>query len=358
MEKELDPKKYHVLDKQGKNLLLIALAVILFIFIPIVSYYYVSFAVNRPSQTGDEHTIEIESGWSISKIAQELYSNDVINSKALFTVYVLANNLEKNIQAGVYTVPAGISIKELSQLLQHGTDDVSITFLEGWRVEQFALKAAEVFDEVDYEDFVRSSIDDEGYLFPDTYIFPADIETEEMISVLKETFDTKVDPVLTNEALESVGLTRDAVITFASIVEREVADSQDRPLVAGVLIKRYNEGQQIGADATVQYYASLLRAGCNIDMSSVCPEEEVAREMDWWPYSLTQEELNYDTEYNTRKNIGLPPQPISSVSVSAIKSVLNNKQTSYNYYLTDKQGITHFSENLETHEANINRYLR
>jgi len=357
MKKELDPDKYHVLDKKKKNLLLIALSVVVFLLIPLFSYYYLQFAINRPSQTVDEHTIEIESGWSVAKISQELYSQDVINSKPLFTAYVLVNNLEKNIQAGVYTIPAGISIKELAQLLQHGTNDISITFLEGWRVEQFALKASDMFSGIDYDDFVRAAWDDEGYLFPDTYIFPNDVSSEEMISVLKETFENKLSLVLTDEALNNVSLTREEVINLASIVEREVADPYDRPLVAGVLVKRYEEDMPLGADATVQYYASLLRVGCEVG-ELVCPDEEVARELDWWPYSLTQEELDYESEYNTRKYQGLPPRPISSISVSAVNAVLNNKKTMYNYYLTDKDGTTHFSEDLQGHEENIERYLR
>ncbi|MBD3366048.1 endolytic transglycosylase MltG [candidate division WWE3 bacterium] len=358
VQKELDPKKFHVLDQTKKNILLVSLAVVVFVLMPFLTYYYMKFAVNRPSQTPDEHTIEIKSGWGVSKIADELYSEDIINSEFLFTLFVLVNNLEGNIQAGVYTIPAGTSIKELGQLLQHGTKDVAITLLEGWRVEQFALEASEMYENVNYEDFVHLAQDDEGYLFPDTYVFPSDVTTEVMVEHLKDTFETKTADVLTPEALQRAGLTEDEVVIMASIVEREVADPYDRPLVAGVLVKRYKDDQTIGADATVQYYASLLRVGCTLNSEAVCPHEEVAREIDWWPYSLTLEELDYESDYNTRKYVGLPPAPISSVSVSALESVLNYKETSYTYYLTDREGVTHFAETLEEHENNINLYLR
>lgn len=360
MEKERDPEKFHVLDNKKKNLLFIISAVLVFIFVPLLSFYYIKFAINRPAQTVDEHTIEIEPGWSVARISQELYANDSINSRALFTFYVLFNNLEKNIQAGIYTIPAGTSIKELANLLQHGTNDLSVTFLEGWRVEQFALKASENFKDVDYEDFVLLASDDEGYLFSDTYVFPSDITPTEMIEHLKETFNKKTEDVLAKEALDEVGLDKEEVVILASIVEREVADPVDRSLVAGVLVKRYQEGKPLGADATVQYYAPFLRIGCDLESSSssICPKEEVAREIDWWPYSLTQSELDYDSEYNTRKNTGLPPTPISSISISALEAVLNNKQTVYNYYLTDAEGTTHFSETLQGHENNIDLYLR
>lgn len=359
MEKELDPKEYHVLDSKKKKVLLIILGVVFLLILPVLSFYYIKFAINRPAQKFDDHTIEIKSGWGVLQISQELYSEDLINSQALFTLYILINNLEKNIQAGVYDIPAGTSIKDLAYILQHGTDDQSITFIEGWRVEEFAFKASEKFENVDYEDFVSLALPYEGYLFPDTYVFAHDVNSSEMIDHLREIFDEKTKNVLTEQAMADVNLTKDQVITLASIVEREVSDPYDRPLVAGVLIKRYREGLTLGADATVQYYASLLRAGCDLENSStVCPEEEVAREVNWWPLDLTKEELEYDSEYNTRKFTGFPPTPISSVSISAIEAVLNNKETSFNYYLTAPDGTTYFSETLPEHERKINLHLR
>lgn len=358
MDETLDPNKFHVLDESKKRLLFIIGGVLLIVLLPIFSFFYYNFAINRPSQTVDEHTIEIEPGWSISTISKELYTKDVINSRALFIFYILVNNLEQDIQAGEYMIPPGVSLKELSDMLQYGTKDVRITFLEGWRVEQFALAATEKFEDVDYEDFVERARDSEGYLFPDTYVFPHDITTQEIIDHLKDTFDSKTAELLNEDALEKVGLSKEEVIIMASIVEREVADPLDRALVAGVLLKRYRNGMPLGADATVQYYAPFLRIGCSLESENICPTDDRAKEIDWWPYSLTQAELDYDSPYNTRKYEGLPPSPISSVSLSAIESVLNYKESENLYYLTDPEGVTHFAQTLEEHERNIALYLR
>ncbi len=359
MTENLESEKYHTLDADKKKLLVI-FSLLLLVVLPVLFYFYVDFAIRRPAQVFDEKTVEIKSGWGVSQIADELYKEDVINSKALFKAYVLFNRLEKNVQAGVYTIPAGTSVKELANILQHGVNDEKVTFLEGWRVEQFALKAADAFDEINYDDFVREGFEDEGYLFPDTYILPKDTSTEDLIEVLKDTFEDKIFPVLTEEALSGVDLDEEEVIILASIVEREVADPYDRPLVAGILVKRYKEDMPLGADATVQYFASLLRAGCDLKTFSlsVCPERELAEEIDWWPYTITQEELDYESDYNTRKYVGLPPHPISSVSISAVNAVLNNKETPYTYYLNEEDGTIHFAETFEEHERNINLYLR
>jgi len=358
MSNELDPEKYHVLDDKQRKILYIVSSILFFIVAPVLALNYYRVAINRPSQTSDEHTIEIKSGLGITEIANDLYERDVINSRVLFVFHVVVNNLEKDIQAGVYTIPAGTSLKDLVSILGHGTNDISVTFIEGWRVEEFALTAAEKFDDVDYEDFVGLALPYEGYLFPDTYFFSSDITVEEMVDHLKDTFDLKTKDILTEDNLSKIDLTEKEVVILASLVEREVANVYDRPLVAGILIKRLRENTTLGVDATVQYYASLLRAGCELGYPSICTREELAREIDWWPYSLTSEELDYDNEYNTRKHPGLPPKPISSVGISALETVLNYKETPYNFYLTDSEGVTHFSETLSEHEENVNLYLR
>jgi len=358
MSGDLDPEKYHILDEKKRKVVYVILAVLFSIFTPVLALSYYRFAINRSSQTSDEHTIEIESGTGVVEIAEKLYEKDVINSRVLFVLYVVTNHLEKDVQAGVYTIPAGTSLTELISILGHGTDDISITFIEGWRIEEFALAASEKFDDVDYGDFVEIALSYEGYLFPDTYTFPSDVTIEEMIDYLRDTFSIKTEDVLSEEKLAKVGLTKDEVVIMASLIEREVGDPYDRPLVAGILVKRLKEDTTLGVDATVQYYASLLRSGCFPISNHVCPEERLAREIDWWPYSLTQEELDYEVDYNTRKYPGLPPKPISSVSISALEAVLNYKETSYNFYLTDSEGVTHFSETLAEHQQSIELYLR
>ena len=358
MPDDLDPKKYHVLDEKKMKIVYVVLAVLFSIFTPVLATVYYRFAISRPSQTSDEHEVEIEPGTGIVEIAGKLYEKDVINSKVLFVLYVVTNHSENDIQAGVYTIPAGISLKDLISILEHGTNDILVTFIEGWRVEEFALIASEKFDDVDYEDFVEMAIPYEGYLFPDTYLFSSDVTVEEMIDRLKDTFELKTKDILESEDLEELGFTKDEVVIMASLIEREVADIYDRPLVAGILVKRLREDTTLGVDATVQYYASSLRSGCTFPSDRVCPKEKVAREMDWWPYSLTQEELDYEADYNTRKYPGLPPKPISSTGISALESVLNYKETSYNFYLTDSEGVTYFSETLAEHQQNIELHLR
>ncbi|OGC38723.1 hypothetical protein A3K42_02060, partial [candidate division WWE3 bacterium RBG_13_37_7] len=256
---ELDPKKFHIFGKKQKLIIFfVAIGLFLLVFPPILYFYY-NISLNRPSQTSKEVTFEIKKGQGLIDIADNLYESGAINSKFLFSFYAITNKFDSNIQAGIYTIKAGTSTKDLVQLLQHGTLDTSITFLEGWRIEEFARKAATTFKNVGYEEFVTLAKDKEGYLFPDTYIFSSGVTTAEMVDHLQDIFKAKTKDLLSDSYLEKSGLTAEQAVIFASIVERESADEDSRPIVAGILIKRWKESMKIEADATTQYAVAPLR---------------------------------------------------------------------------------------------------
>ena len=352
---DLDPSKYHVLSNNQKRMLTLILVVIALITIPTFSFFYYRLAINRPAQTDKEMTFEIPNGSSIATIASELETEKLVNSAFLFKLYIFLNKFDKNIQAGVYKIPAGSSLIQLVNLLGHGVNDAKITFLEGWRVEQYAVAASTQFKKVDYDNFYNLAAKYEGYLFPDTYSFPVEIAEEEIINSLLENFNTKTKDLLTEENLKKAEMTKEQVIDFSSIVEREVQKEEDKSVVAGILIKRWKNNELIGADATTQYAIAKIKYCSSNDVK--CPNFNAAKSLEWWPKELTKEDLQTDNPYNTRKNLGLIPSPISNPSLSSINAVINYKESSYNYYLTDKNGVTHFSKTLEEHNLNVQKYL-
>jgi len=158
-----------------------------------------------------------------------------------------------------------------------------------------------------------------------------------------------------------------------SIVEREAAEHEDRRIIAGILIMRLREGMALEADATTQYAVALNKhcvpeecrneeAICDLDPSvAVCEtglEKKYLDDVEWWPKKLTKYDLDYNSPYNTRSTVGLPPAPISSISVSALESVIDYVPSDYYFYLTDSEGITHYARDLEGHIQNTNTYLR
>ena len=163
---------------------------------------------------------------------------------------------------------------------------------------------------------------------------------------MRENFDKKYAGL----TQDSGGLTQDEIVTFASIVEREVAKEEDRKKVAGILIKRWRNGWPLEADATVQY--------AKVNVKCQMLEVKGMKSCQWWPEELTDSDLKLDSPYNTRQNVGLPPTPISNPGLSALKAVAAPQQTPYWYYLTDDNGVTHYSKTLAEHNANIARYLK
>lgn len=373
---ELDENKFHKVKKKNIGLYLLILFLIVVVGIIGVVFVY-SASINRPSLNNEPVAFEISSGEGVSSIAQRLYAEDVINSPQLFKGYLILNELQTSLQAGNYVIPANITMVELAEFLQNGRDDVSITFLEGWRAEQFALLASEIFENVNYEEFVLAAKPSEGYLFPDTYVFNKSADTSTILEALFANHQEKVGLIANLTTLNNVNLNIDEVMKIASIVEREVFKESDMRLVAGILINRYRNGELLGADATTQY--AMANNACsafivalpntvsnlyslddprnNYDVLA-CSNESVAQNLDWWPQQIFQADLDLDSPYNTRKNVGLPPTPIANPGVASIDAVINAQFSDFNYYLTDLDGVNHYAKTLDEHNLNVQRYLR
>ncbi|MBI2414350.1 endolytic transglycosylase MltG [candidate division WWE3 bacterium] len=355
---QADPSKFIVLTELQKKVVIGASLLIVLVVLPLFVLFYYNWAINRPAQSFKDHTFYIEDGETLSSIARRLGEQGVVNSEFLFKFYLYKNKLQSKIQAGVYTIPSGTSVKKLSEIFQFGTNDLKLTFLEGWRMEEYARLASSVLKKSDYGEFVKLAKSKEGMLFPDTYYFNVDSTEKDIVSRLISNFEAKTNQLFLSDAFKKTGLTKAQVITLASIVEREVSREEDRPIVAGVLIKRFLNEELIGADATVQYLVAEKNFCKTQDNIMDCPDKDQIKLIDWWPLNITKADLETESPFNTRKNIGLPPTPISNPGISAIESVINFTPTTYNYYLTDKNGITHFSNTLEEHNQNIASYLQ
>ena len=119
----------------------------------------------------------------------------------------------------------------------------------------------------------------------------------------------------------------------------EAIFAEDRPLVASVLINRFELGMPLGSDPTVMY-----ALGFQADTKT------------WWKKDLTADDLLVSSPYNTRKNAGLPPTAICNPGLSSIKAALAPAKTDYLYFFSDKEGHLHFAATLAGHNANIKKY--
>lgn len=358
-------------NHQKRNIIVVLILALLITF-PTVPYLLYKYGITNPSQTNKEITFEIKTGQSVNEISGNLKDAGLINSPLLFKAYLKLNHLEKDIQAGTFDIPPKTSIAKLAEILQFGRNDTTVTYIEGWRIEQLAQKLDKQLATFDYAQFVKDTRKFEGYLFPDTYIFNRDITQDKIIKIMSDNFEKKTADLLTKQNLNQAGLAKDQAVILASIVEREAVTDEDRRLIAGILIKRWKEGMRLESDATTQYAVALDKhcvpdtcrqadTGCSLDQETkLCLtglDEEQLKDIDWWPHNLSQYDLDFDSPYNTRVVYGLPPAPISSFSLSSLSAVIHHQDSPYYFYLTDDKGKTHYAQTLQQHIDNINNYL-
>jgi UPF0755 protein len=260
----------------------------------------------------------------------------MVKNGFVFRMYLRFSRQDRKIQAGSYRLGLNRTARDLAADLQKGRLDKWVTIAEGLRKEQTARKFADEFG-IDEQEFLAESR--EGYLFPDTYLVPVDADYKRVLGILQNNFDTKVTPEIL-AAAAGLGLNTDELINLAAIIERETRNGEERPIISGIMHNRLKAGMSLGVDATIQYALGYS-------------EEEES----WWRKTLTFEDLQINSPYNTRKNRGLPPGPICSPGLSAIKAAAKPTQTDYYYYLHDPQGTIHYAKTLAEHEENKAKYL-
>jgi len=281
----------------------------------------------------------IRRGESLDSIAERLKKEGLIRSSLAFKIVVYAQGLRRKIQAGSFYLSASWTPYEIARVLTLGTEDIWLTFPEGWRKEEFARRIGANIEDFDIKEFLKLTKDLEGYLFPDTYLIPKSATPSAIIKILTNNFEKKTKDLRINY--------QDLIL--ASIIEREVKNEGERPVVAGILIKRLKEGWPLQVDATVQYGLATGQFG-NLAI-------EQLNDFNWWP-RITKEGLEIDSPYNTYKYKGLPPTPICNPGLAAMKAALNPVMSDFWFYVSDKEGNIYFAETLEQHQENIRKYLK
>jgi len=312
------------------------LYLVIFLIVPLfpAAYLYYGYALDLKNSS-DETLLAfvVEQGQGVEEIAHNLEVVGLVRSGALFQLYASLSDLSSKLQAGEYQIPQNSNVREVAELLQHGTFEEKVTFIEGWRREEMANEISNVKvqnSKLTGESFLRGTEGLEGYLFPDTYFISTETTTEELVKMMRENFDSKLE----GEKTGVHGFSFEDVIVIASIVEREGAAVEDKPIVAGVLFNRLRDGMALQVDATIQYA------------------------LGYWKKNLTFEDLEIDSPYNTYKNPGLPPAPICSPGLASIEATLNPAETGYWYYVSDREGRMHFAETIEQHNENVAKYVR
>ncbi len=296
----------------------------------------------------------LENGVTGKAVATQLEKEGVISNATWYRLYSYVDSAARRPKAGSYSIQPGQRFSEIAAVLQTGpqSDEVQVKVIEGWSVAdiQQMLRDEQGIKEDDLKRVMGESGDAspfdsslrekfaflktlplerslEGYLFPDTYrVWHGQLPTSLVTKQLEE-FGQRIASEQVTEKSAPLK-TLDEVITLASVVEKEVSKPEDRKVVAGIFLRRLNQGIPLQSDATVNYITKSGRS------------------------RSTAEDLAIENEYNTYKHKGLPPGPISNPSEGSIKAVLDPTPSTYLYFLTDDAGKIYYGRTLEEHIAN------
>lgn len=317
----------------------------------IVAIVLLTLNVLSPDQpVGDgSHQVEFEvaKGSGASSVTRHLYEEGLINDQSSFRWFLRITNRADKLKAGVYSLNNGMSIPQIADILTEGkTKLVSITIPEGWTNRQigdyltdkkFVESRAEFLnltrDRKVLDQFGILDQTTEGYLFPDTYMIPPGYDAKKIQLLMLKRFFKVLEEIMTKKNLHPGSGELRRFVILASIVEREAVKAQERPMMARVFLNRLDKGMRLESCATIQYLFDKPKPRIyNKDLEIVSP-------------------------YNTYRNKGLPPGPISNPGRAALEATFNPLENQYLYFVLKEDGSHSFSKTYNEHLRAKKQYL-
>lgn len=321
----------------------------------------------RQARGGEGRTfvLEIPAGVGATELAHQLAREGVIDSPWLFAVYLRVTRADEALRDGEVLLGDALRPDEVARRLRHDQDGipVRVTIPEGWTRFDVArrLEQAGVCDAADFlaaTSAPPSGVDApsaEGYLFPDTYELRTGSDATSVAQRMFRNHCARTDALFEQHAdalarLErELAMSRHDVIVLASVVEKEAAVHDERPVIAGVFLNRLRSQtflprQRLQADPTVSY-------GC------LAVPEEAPSCASFDGRTITRAMLDdAANRYNTYRHPRLPPGPIANPGLSAIAAVLAPTEHDYLYFVA-RGGRRHtFSATLEGHNEAVGEY--
>lgn len=294
--------------------------------------------------TGAEVFVDIPAGSGPATMASRLVEAGVVRDAWTFRAAVMVSGRARQLRAGEYRFDQPMHALDVVDKIARG--DVyrrRLTFREGLTIPEMA----EVFEARGFgraEDFRQAAQnaaliadldpaapDLEGYLFPETYALARGTTAAALVAQMVEHFKTALTPEL-RTAAAAAGLSVRQLVTLASLVEKETAVAEERPIVAAVYANRLRIGMGMQADPTVIY--ALQKAGR-------------------YDGNLTRANLQFDSPYNTYRYRGLPPGPIAAPGRASLEAAARPADVDYLYFVSRNDGSHVFATTLAEHNRNV-----
>ena len=304
---------------------------------------FMNAPMNAPAEG---YSLFVERGQTLSGVAERLAADSILDHPRYLAYYARWHERDRGIQAGEYLVEPNTTPTRLLEMMERGeVVQHRVRLIEGWSWPR-------ALAEIQSHPIVRKTLDNptaeelarrlglptphpEGWFMPATYDFPRGTTD---LEVLNTAHRAMVERLEREWSERSPGLPfRNAyeALVLASIVEKETAVADERPRIAGVFVRRLQEGMRLEADPTVIY-------GLGADFDG----------------DLTRRDLRRDTPYNTYRRHGLPPTPIALPGVASLHATLHPADGNELFFVASEHGRHVFSQTFAEHRAAVDLWQR
>lgn len=311
-------------------------------------YFGNQFLWTGTSEDATEVLFDVSPGQNLGQIVESLQTQGLIRNAKVFTFYARLKKMDSKLKVGEYSLNHTMNVDQILATLASGKSVTrNFTIAEGITIFDIADifeksgygTKAEFFSLVRDKGFIKSLLNEdleslEGYLFPETYKITKFETMKSIVVQMVKRFLSVWSKYESTAKLQN--LSRNQVVTFASIVEKESGSAADRPIIASVFHNRLAQKIKLQTDPTVLYGVALLKGQM--------------------PNNITKLDLVTPTRYNSYTNYGLPPTPISNPGEEAIKAVLFPAATKYIFFVSRNDGTTQFSETLGQHNDAVKTF--
>lgn len=313
--------------------------------ISIFLFHQARVFINTPLvQTGTEKIFAIAPGQSLKSIAANLEKDNLVSNGDYFVWYAKFKKAATRLKAGEYLLsPSQTPERILTVLLSGKVKLYRLTLPEGLSIKEVA-KQAEKSNLCTSEEFIALCKDKdfinsfgieaaslEGYLFPDTYLFPRKTDCKTLVATMVNRFKTIFLPDWEKRA-QKLGFSVYEIVTLASIIEKETGDASERPVISSVFHNRLKKRMRLESDPTVIYGIK------NFDGN------------------IKRKHLREKTPYNTYRIKGLPIGPIANPGALSIHAALYPDTTDYLFFVSKKDTTHYFSKNIHEHNRAVRKY--
>lgn len=284
--------------------------------------------------------VHVARGESFAAVARRLEHEGLIVSARRLRILARIQGADRAVRVGTYAFARGTGPQSiLRDFVEGRIVTLKFTIPEGWRLEEIAGEAeralaipraeflAEAADSARIRESGTHAATLEGYLFPETYLFPEGTGAAEVVDAMRARFEANWSKSTADVDSFPLALDRASIVTLASIVEAETGVSGERSRIAAVYLNRLANGWKLQADPTVRYALGKYDG------------------------DVLYKDLEIDSPYNSYRSAGLPPGPIGAPGLASIEATLHPLSPCDEFYfVASGEGGHVFTKTLVEHE--------